>query len=236
MTRLVRLERVGAAVLAAVLVVMSGGYLLRDLQMASAIRSAERLEAGAAFSPEAVSRLTSHEGVRSAAIDCRGANAATQLHFAALDVLPADADPDLRAGLLDATRDTLTFALACSPLDSTSWLYYGRVGLERDEAADDAIEALRLSSMTAPAEAAVLFRRLSYLQWLDATGVSGIEDLFAADLRVAMLHLAPPDLASLYESAAPSTRANYRDLLDLLEPARRERVEGHFDQIDEAGK
>lgn len=233
--RLVPLERVGAAVIAALLVVMSGGYMLGDLQMASTLRSAERLEAGAGFSPEAAASLTRHEPTRRAAGDCRGVNAAMQLHLAALDVLPADADPDLRTGLLDATGKIVEFALACSPLDGAAWLYHSRIALEQHGAADEAIAALRLSSTTTPAEAAVLYRRLSYLQWLDEIGVSGIADIFAADLRVAVRHLDPPYLASLYEAAAPSTRAHYRDRLDGLEPARRRRVESRFDQIDASG-
>lgn len=220
--------------IAGLLLVMSGDYMLRDVQMGSVMRAAARIEQGGTLSPQAVAGLPHHVGFRRAANDCRGALAASRLQLAALDTLPADVDPRERARLLDAARGTLAFALACSPLDGMSWLYHGRIGLERDETPDDAIEALRLSSWIAPAEAAVLFRRLSYLQWLDAVGFTETDDLFAADLRVALLHLNRGELALLYSEAAPSTRAIYRGLLSLLDDSQRAGLEHEFDHIDAA--
>lgn len=227
-----RIPLIGSALLAIFLVAGAVRGLWDAVYFREIVRVADRLEHGASLDPQAIPRLASLPALAAAERRCATARAAATLRIAGFDATPRGRDVFQDDAVLDAAAGAIDHALRCFPLDGYLWLRSATVSLAAAGPGEEVSSALTISSWTAPNEVWVLRQRLLFAARLLDAGLEANGDLLRADIRQALRHLRPDELARFYGNAGVQTRLLYRETLPFVEPVRRERIEALFDVAD----
>lgn len=218
------LPRILAAAIGAALLVWSTFEIKRDIRVTPYARVATRIEGNEKFSKDILLRLGTGADslLAGSACDSRTLRTAVTLDLAALDVMVADNDVLTLDQRQAAAVNTTRAAVQCIPMDGNLWLRAAMLEAATVGKSDKLIGMLRASYRTAPNEAWIIQKRLSFVGRLFAAGVTEVQTEYETDIRKLLSRGEIFDAARAIIEVPATGKPLYQAAFDRLAAERRE--------------